>query len=56
MEKVGKSYASDKEVKDILFGQKSEKWANPNDYNILARNCQDYSNEKIKDFKEKKKK
>ena len=56
MEKVGKSYASDKEVKDILFGQKSEKWANPNDYNILARNCKDYSNEKIKDFKEKKNK
>jgi len=47
IEKVGTSKASDKEVKDILFGKSSEEWTNKDDYHLIKRNCQDYSNEKI---------
>ena len=47
IEKVGTSKASDKEVKDILFGKSSEEWTNKDDYHLIKRNCQDYSKEKI---------
>ncbi len=47
VEKVGVSNASDKEIMDIFFGEKSENWINPNNYNLLLHNCQDYSKEII---------
>ena len=45
VEFFGKSNASNDQVKDTFFGQNSEKWTNPNDYNLLFHNCQDYSNQ-----------
>ena len=42
---VGKSYASNNQVKNAFFGPNSEKWTNPNDYSLLFHNCQDYSNQ-----------
>ena len=50
---VGKTNASDNEVKEIFFGEKSEKWEDPKDYNFVFHNCQDYAKEKINDFKRK---
>ena len=50
IEKVRTSKASDDKVKEILFGEKSEKWTNRDDYKLLKHNCQDYSKEKIADF------
>ena len=47
IEKVGTSEVSNDGVKDILFGQSSEKWTNHDDYKTLKHNCQDYSKEKI---------
>lgn len=50
IKKVGKSNASDDDVKEIFFGKKNEKWMYPNDYSILFHNCQDYSKEKINEL------
>ena len=47
IEKVGTSKISNDEVKDILFGESSEKWTNSDDYKLIKHNCQDYSKEKI---------
>jgi Zn ribbon nucleic-acid-binding protein len=48
IEQVGKSYASNEDVYNILFGENSEKWVNPHDYNLLSHNCQIYAKQKIK--------
>ena len=53
IEQVGKSNISNDEVKNELFGKKSEKWVNPNDYNLVLQNCQDYAKEKIKNLTKK---
>lgn len=47
IEKVGTSKASDKEVKEIFFGESSEDWTNKDDYHLIKHNCQGYSKEKI---------
>lgn len=51
IEKVGETKASDNDVKNIFFGEKSDRWVNPKDYNLVFHNCQDYSKEKIREFK-----
>ena len=50
IEKVGTTNASDEKIKDILFGESSEKWTNPDDYKVLNHNCQDYAKEKISEL------
>ena len=45
IQKVGKSNASNEQVHQIFFGQNSENWVNPNDYNLIFHNCQNYSNQ-----------
>ena len=47
---VGKSNCSNYEVKEILVGEKSENWRNPNGYTKIFNNCQHYTNKKIKEL------
>ena len=41
--KVGTSFASNDQVKDIFFGPKSEEWTNHDNYGLLSHNCQHYT-------------
>lgn len=50
IKEVGKSNASDNDIKEILFRNNIEKWYDPDGYSLIFHNCQDYSKEKIKEL------
>ena len=52
---VGTSNASDDNVMEIFYGQKSDEWTDHNDYRRLSHNCIHFANEKIKELKQFKK-